>query len=647
VATLVLAGDLPKAAARAEGVEGWADSFQQWNDMTAERGVLRAAERRMAAAESATAAEASRWEDVLSAVRIGLQAAPHAPELTVWIPRVEADAIRREEAGEHAMAARLYEGLSLLDASPEITARRRAKAADLATRLAISERYGPERLKETLASQEGIQVQAALDAMETVHREFIEEVQLGPWMARSRARLALLAADPHARNAFPALSDGSLLSWLSTLEEPDVQELSDAATQIRVLVREASARGGIPEQTTVFEIMDAGLGGLDSWSSVIWPAAIARWNAHHEGVYVGIGLALGVDAAGRVVVEYPHTGSPADEVGIHQGDVLESVGGHTWADQDSASRRQALQASLLGASGEVVEVVLERAGERRVFEVVRRPLTPDVVTGWRRTADNSWSWWLDEEHGIAYVRIVSFKAHTDEAVDDALADLSGVRAVVLDLRSNSGGDVNAAVNVVDRFVAQGTLAQLEGRVAPELGPDVDPESGEPLAPWNAAIPGHPLEGLPVAVLVNRQTASSAELVAGGLQELASADVIGERTHGKGLSQALRVDPDGRYALQFTNLYWTLPSGRTLDQRLTDVPGVMPSVVDVLTPAEQFWVTVEERRRGYVQVHADGTPVVYASTVGRRDLPTLTVDPHVLEARLLLRARLELGGQDAQ
>ena len=124
-------------------------------------------------------------------------------------------------------------------------------------------------------------------------------------------------------------------------------------------------------------------------------------------------------------------------------------------------------------------------------------------------------------------------------------------------------------------------------------------------------------------------------------------MIGERTHGKGLSQALRVDPDGRYALQFTNLYWTLPSGRTLDQRLTDVPGVMPSVVDVLTPAEQFWVTVEERRRGYVQVHADGTPGVYASTVGRRDLPTLTVDPHVLEARLLLRARLELGGQDAQ
>jgi len=326
---------------------------------------------------------------------------------------------------------------------------------------------------------------------------------------------------------------------------------------------------------------------------------------------------------------------------------LESVDGVRFDDRVGEARRQALEGALLGAEDAWVEVGVTRSGEPKVFKVVRRRLLPDVITGWRRDEDNRWRFWLDEAHGIAYARVVSFRPHTDEAFDEALSELVGLRAVILDLRGNPGGDVNAAVNLMDRFVAHGWLARLEGRVMPDVGSDVDPETGERLAAWNEAIPGHALEGVPLAILVDRFSASSAEIVAGGLQELVGADVIGERTVGKGLSQVLRADPEGRYALQFTNLYWALPSGQRIDAGSAHGGGVLPAIVDPLSPAEQFWVSVLERRRGAVRQHADGSPVLDVSTVGRPDLPVLDRDPHVRRAHLLLRARQVLEGVERE
>ena len=87
-------------------------------------------------------------------------------------------------------------------------------------------------------------------------------------------------------------------------------------------------------------------------------------------------------------------------------------------------------------------------------------------------------------------------------------------------------------------------AELSGRVEPDTGPDIDPETGRKLIPWNHAVPGHALEGVPVVVLVDAETASAAEILAGLLQERAGAVVLGAPTWGKGLAQALRAEPAG-------------------------------------------------------------------------------------------------------
>jgi carboxyl-terminal processing protease len=195
------------------------------------------------------------------------------------------------------------------------------------------------------------------------------------------------------------------------------------------------------------------------------------------------------------------------------------------------------------------------------------------------------------------------------------------------------------VQIADRFVADGRLAELAGRVLPETGPDVDPVSGEPLAAWNEAIPGHAREGVPVAVLVDADTASAAEVLAGALQERAGALVVGEPTWGKGRAQALRTDLEHGYGVQFTNVVWALPSGRQLARGEPGGGGIAADVPVVLTPAERYQVDRAARQRGALRVHADGTPWLWQDPGRRDDLPALSDDPVARTAQLVLAARL--------
>jgi carboxyl-terminal processing protease len=182
------------------------------------------------------------------------------------------------------------------------------------------------------------------------------------------------------------------------------------------------------------------------------------------------------------------------------------------------------------------------------------------------------------------------------------------------------------VNVADRFVADGILAQLAGRTIapPQPGPN-----GE--LPWNAAVPGHALEGVPLVVLVDRDTASAAEIAAGALRERAGAVLVGERTYGKGLAQALRRDDALGVGWQVTNSAWRLPSGVALQEPGGERTGLAPDVDVPLSPGERMLVTELRARREHPPVHPDGTPVPYLGTVARPELPRLSEDPQLAEA----------------
>lgn len=393
-----------------------------------------------------------------------------------------------------------------------------------------------------------------------------------------------------------------------------------AETALAVI--DAAIAQGLPEEVAVGEGVGGALAALDLYTRPVWPAEIDAWNAHHAGVTVGVGVTLQDGSDGGVVVDWPALEGPAWRAGVHQGDAVMSVAGQAVAALPPP-RAQAAAALLAGEAGTEVALVVQR-GERTLQWTLQRSEVPvDTVLGLRRGPDNGWTVWV--EPGIAYVRISAFRPGTDEAFDALLADAQP-RCVVLDVRGNGGGDVMAAVNVADRFVADGILAHLVGRtIAP-------PESTETLAAWNVALPGNALEGTPVVVLVDRDTASAAELLAGALRERAGAVLVGERTVGKGYSQGLRSE--GEVAWQVTTGAWTLPSG----VRIEAPGGLQVDRAVRLSPAERFQVAEMVRAREALVVHGDGTPFRARGDSGRPELPRLSADPQLAEATRSCRRR---------
>lgn len=602
--------------------------------LDAQRAAVHAAEVPMMRDSATDSLAEGRLEAAASRLALGLRAFPEDPSLHALLDALVAQVRAAEDPQRAAASASLATALG--DAGQdELADALRAEAATAALRA----RYAPEALSTTRAAQEAVTLKAAEQLLDELERAYVLAPDWGTVAAAGDRALAALARSPGARLAWPELGGVVLPTGAAVRTVADAKALLGARAA-------ALERVGVPREVVVAEWVGAAIGALDPWSRVVWPAEIARWQAGHAGVYQGLGLELGLDAAGRVVVEGLLPSGPAWESGIHQDDVLTSVheldgpGRFRASDHPVSVREERAQAALLGEAGSRVELRLERGETAKRVRLVRGPVKPEVLQGWSRAEDNSWTTLFDPEAGLAYVAVERFKppTHTDF---DALvaAEADNIRGLVLDLRGNPGGDVNAAVQLADRFIAEGLLADLDGRVLPDTGPDVDPATGQELAEWNEAVPGHALEDVAVAVLVDADTASAAEVLAGALQERADAVVIGAPTWGKGLAQVIYVGEDGDHAAQYTNLVWTLPSGRRLSRRLDGGGGIQPQLVLRLSPGEQYQVDRRARLRTALRTHHDGTPLRPPDAGLHARLPPLDDDPMLLLASLALRLSL--------
>ncbi|MEQ1501346.1 MAG: S41 family peptidase [Myxococcota bacterium] len=482
-----------------------------------------------------------------------------------------------------------------------------------ADRLAIDHRYDAAALAETLAGLAGVERAHGVRVLAGVDAEYVVPVDADAMEAAVDRRFRDLADSAAVRAAWPTW-DGS------TGGDTSAERSSGRSVVERI---DAALGRGLPEAVVVAEAVSAALAALDPYTVPVWPAALTGWEEHHVGAYVGIGVDL-ADLDGGVWVTGVSVDGPAWTAGVHVGDRVVAIDGASTAGQPAA----AVAGALHGDPGTSVTVGVDRGGSVPLAVVVpRASIREQTVFGYRRTA-SGWDPWV--EPGIALVRIAAFRPHTDDELDGWIpAERPAV--AVIDLRGNSGGDVMAAVNVADRFVTDGPLAFLEGRT---LAPPQPGPNGE--LPWNQAVPGHPLEGVPLVVLVDHQTASAAELVAGALRERAGAVLVGERTFGKGLSQALRTDAALKVGWQVTDGTWLLPSRKALQQ-----PGGAPTGLDVdvavaLSPAESIQVEAMTRRRQLPTAHPD------LGLSPRSELPRLTDDPQLVAALRVARARAAPG-----
>jgi carboxyl-terminal processing protease len=322
---------------------------------------------------------------------------------------------------------------------------------------------------------------------------------------------------------------------------------------------------------------------LDPYSGYIAPDELAAFERRSQGDYTGVGIELG-HRLGRLEVIAPIEGSPAAESGVRPGDTLLSI---NEVDLDGRSVFD-VEEMLVGPPGTQVRIRLLHRGENEPTELVLRRdhIHVSSVRGFARRAESGWDYWIDRSNGIAYLRVGSFHGSTMAEFDAALGRLKSgrLRGLIIDLRFNPGGIMHQAIEMVNRFVADGPiLATVTRRRA------VDE--------FRATAAGT-VSDVPLVVLINGGSASSSEIVAGALQVRRRAVVIGERSFGKGSVQHVIHLSERNAAVKLTTAYYRLPDGRiihrTAKNGATDSWGVTPDVIIPLTPDEQQ--TIREDRQ---------------------------------------------------
>jgi len=287
---------------------------------------------------------------------------------------------------------------------------------------------------------------------------------------------------------------------------------------------------------------------LDPYSAYLDGDEYDEVKISSSGRYFGVGIELSIEDE-QVVVIAPFDGSPAALAGIRSGDIIVTIDGipvNTSTLADTIGR-------MRGAEGTAVKIGIMREGnsEPMVFTLKRSRVDLHSVKAQML------------EPGYAYVRISQFSETTSDDLNAAMKDMrkhngAPLKGLVLDMRDNPGGVLEAAVAVADAFLEKGVIVTAKGRT-PDSKFEMD------------ATPGDLLNGAPIIVLVNGGSASAAEIVAGALKDQHRAKLMGRTTFGKGSVQTIIPLSEDRAVKLTTSLYYT-PSGVSINHR-----GIAPDI----------------------------------------------------------------------
>jgi len=287
---------------------------------------------------------------------------------------------------------------------------------------------------------------------------------------------------------------------------------------------------------------------LDPHSNFYDPKAYAQMREDQHGKYYGVGMTIQpqpdptAKGGTKIVVLYPFEGTPSYKAGIRPGDVIMSVDGKSTEGMDSAG----VASMLKGPRNTHVLVTMNREGAAKplVFDLVR-----DEVS--RPSVDLAFLL----KPGVGYMHVTNFMETTSREVGDALEKFGDINGLVLDLRGNPGGLLTEAVNMSDKFLQKGQIVVSQrGRAFPDQ--------------VYRAAHGSDTK-YPIVVLVNRNTASAAEIVSGALQDHDRALIVGETTFGKGLVQTVFQITENT-GLALTTYHYYTPSGRLIQRNYSNV-----------------------------------------------------------------------------
>lgn len=334
---------------------------------------------------------------------------------------------------------------------------------------------------------------------------------------------------------------------------------------------------------------------LDDPYTVYVPATDAQeFNKDLTGEYVGIGAQI-EKRDGWLTIVSPLEDSPAFRAGIMANDRIKLI------DETSTYDITADECVdlLLGTPGTPVTLTIERDAKEFKLTITRERIKTRAVKGLHRDPSNpeAWDYFIDHEKAIGYIRLTQFTPGCAQEVANALvamgADKGTLKGVVLDLRYNPGGLLNEAENIADLFLKDGVIVSTRGRTIPERITRAREEGTLP--------------PLAIAILINEQSASASEVLAGALVENNAAITVGTRTYGKGSVQSLHNIPGGNGSeLKITEQGYYLPTGRSIQRKDDSTQwGVDPSAGFFVPMTDDQIVAMFEVRREEEVLRAAG------------------------------------------
>ena len=391
------------------------------------------------------------------------------------------------------------------------------------------------------------------ELLERIETHYVDSVPFEPLIRRGLDNLEVALRDPN----FLRINAGSVaperITWLrdalrlqrGRLNVPDRPSAIAQATAACELARKALAIG---DTAVILEFTYGACDALDDYSSYLTPDKLDDLYAMIDGNFVGLGIELKLEGDSLKLVGVIK-GGPAHEAGLKVGDQLTHVAGSALKglSLDEAANR------LQGTEGSPIELMVRHPdGAIQTYRIVRRHVEVESVASVKI---------VDPETATGYVQLNGFQKGSTEELERAVLSLNqqGMKALILDLRGNPGGLLNVAVEMAERFIDQGVIVTTRGRA---LGQSHVYRASK-RADWK----------MPVYVLIDRDSASASEILAGALKDHQRATILGERSYGKGSVQsifALRNAPAG---LKLTTAKFYSPKNRPYSEQ-----GVEPDVV---------------------------------------------------------------------
>ena len=321
------------------------------------------------------------------------------------------------------------------------------------------------------------------------------------------------------------------------------------------------------EEPDATKLIEGAINGMvssldDPYTQFLNPEELKGFTESIDSEFTGIGAEVEIEN-NRLHIVTPLEDSPAFKAGVMAGDTVLNIDG---TDTLNLPISDAIKLLKGPAKTDVTIKVRHRSGDEKDIVITRDRIEVKTVRGFKREADLSQNFWLDAEDRIGYVRLTQFSQPSIDELTEAFAELkdSGVRGLVLDLRYNPGGLLDAAVKLSNMFLEKDqTIVSVRGRTVRETVYRADGSKS--------------MGDLPLVVLANPYSASASEIVTGALSDNERALFVGERTFGKGSVQQVKLLEDNQGALKITNAYYYLPNGRNIHRRThKDNWGVDPS-----------------------------------------------------------------------